>query len=109
MTTFLRHEEDTLQELLLETDSDKPGSSESDKDMDTNNDGHDGDCCCKWEPHSYLVKATGTLELWWCPTFPWRCQWIEVIRGTSCEQGFYTNYCLSPVLHESDSAEGGRD
>jgi hypothetical protein len=27
-----------------------------------------------------LVKATGHLELWWCPAFHWRSQWIEDTR-----------------------------
>jgi hypothetical protein len=25
-----------------------------------------------------LVKTTTPLELWWCPYFHWRSQWIEV-------------------------------
>jgi hypothetical protein len=88
---------------------DKVGSSDSDKDIDTNTDrGHEEDCCCKWEQNSYLVKTTEHLEFWWCQSFYWRPQWIEP-GGASCDQGFYTKYCLSPLLHGSDPAVGGRD
>jgi len=38
MTTFLRHKEDILQELILKTHSHKAGSSDSDKDIDTDTD-----------------------------------------------------------------------
>jgi hypothetical protein len=30
--------------------------------------GHVKNCCCKWEPGLYLVKGTGHMELWWCPS-----------------------------------------
>jgi len=42
--------------------ADKVGSSDSDKDIDTDTKRrHDGDCCCKWVPSSCLVKAKGHL------------------------------------------------
>jgi hypothetical protein len=37
MTAFLRHKKD-VQELILETNSDEAGSSNSNKDTDTNKD-----------------------------------------------------------------------
>jgi hypothetical protein len=42
MVEFMRHEKDTEQELLLETDSDGANSSDSDKDTDTKS-GHNED------------------------------------------------------------------
>jgi hypothetical protein len=37
VTEILRHEKDTKQDLLLETESEEEGSSSSDKDAVTNN------------------------------------------------------------------------
>jgi hypothetical protein len=53
--------------------------------------------------------ATGHLKFWWCPSFCWRSQWTEITRGILRDQDFYTKYCLSPLLHGSDPAVGGRD
>jgi hypothetical protein len=116
VTAFLRNEKDTVQELLLRLTLRKETGltvTDIDADIDTNTDtntnrGHDEDCCCKWEPCSHLVKTTGHLEFWWCPSFYWRSQWIEETRDASFEQGFYNSYCLFP-LHGCDPAVGGQD
>jgi hypothetical protein len=41
-------------------------------------------------------------------SFHWRSQWDDDTKGTSCEQGFYTIYCLPPLPYRSDLAAAGR-
>jgi len=107
MAQFLRNEKDT-EEIILGRDTEKSMSCKWQCIWWRH-------CYCRlsqkfeWKPSSYLVKTATPLEFWWCPSFHWRSQWIEDRRGTCYEQGCYTYYCLSPVLHKSDSAVGNKD
>jgi hypothetical protein len=50
------------------------------------------------------MQMEANIKFGWNPQYPWYsggvihfwCQWIYGKRSTTCEQGFYTNYHLSP-------------
>jgi hypothetical protein len=46
----------------------------------------------KVEPTLYLVQATAHLEFWWCPSFQWRSQGIEI------QEAHHTNKDSTPIM-----------
>jgi hypothetical protein len=125
MTAFLRHEKDNEHELLLETDSDKPGSPDSDKDINTNtytytDRRHDGDTVATsgsqvhiWSRSHDTWNSGGVcpftgdlseLRIQELPhvnkestpiTIP--LLFMEVIQLLVAETNKYSNQCLNPL------------
>jgi hypothetical protein len=100
MSAFLRHEKDVLQELLLEFDCGGAGSTASDKNIDTDR-GHDED---------FAAASGSKVCIWSRPQDTWNSGGDPSgLRIQEVPQESFYTICLSPLLHGSDPAVGGRD
>jgi hypothetical protein len=84
MVQILRNSIEIEEGLILETDSDEVISCDNE---------------CERNEHIMavkitLVKPTTSVKFWLCPSFHWRSQCIEDIRGIPYEQEFFADYSL---------------